>query len=288
MIVQEIIINFGSSGSKYKEKITMKRQNIAIGLAVLTATVLFTACAARKTTTPASSDYVPPTLPSVRSAAESRYIAAKAAVSSETDDNAASEEKTKATQVNDNSAVQAQAMSRVQRMGQIYKQLAAAKEPDPVATVNGNPIARRDFDISKAEIEMSGTQKSNREILDQLIDNELWYEQAVKDGDTVSDASASSAISMEKKQSSEDSNSSKMIGVLMKDLGMTSEQFWAYMSNEYIQQMAIYNFQNKLMNDYQKKHTSSEIGQSMQDFQPYRDNLISQYRAKAKIVYFIA
>lgn len=259
--------------------------------AALAAAVSLSACARGKTASTSVPDFVPSTLPAVRSAAEAA-ASGEAAVRAQTDSDVmqtTSEIKTRAAvQAQAESNVEAQANSTMQRFAENYKKLAAANEPDPVATVNGVPISRRDFDIRKAEIGMSGMNESDRGIIDQLINNELLYEQAVKAGVTVTDASVSSMISMEKQPNSQAGNESELMDKYIKAFSMTSDQFWAYMAKQCKQQMTIEQYREKLDSTYQKQNSQNQNANTTNDFQTYFNSLPSQYRAKAKINYYLS
>lgn len=231
------------------------RKCLAAAALTAAASVLFTACAAHKAASPVSSDYVPPTLPSAQSGTE-------------VDSNVAAES--------------ALVTSLCQRMGQTYRQLTASGTSGIVATVNGTPITKEYFTIYKTQQTANPTtaKQSNRQIVDYLIDEELVYEQAVKDGDAAADESVSSAVASDQE--------SLMKWPLIKDMGLTSDQFLKFEQEYWKKTLAVEARQNKLFTDFQQNHPDLTGNQLHTAFITYVNNQTSQYRAKAKITYDIS
>lgn len=251
----------------------MRKQNITISMALLTAAVLFTACTAHKTASPASSDFVPPTLPSVRS---SMVANARATANSE------------ALAKEDPATVKSQ-ISVAYRSGQIQRQFAASNDPGVAATVNGVTISKKAFDIEKATyaIAAPGDNESDRQILDGMIDEELLYEQAVKDGDAPTDSVVDSEITQEK-EAMKNSPANAQTSAFMAGLGQASSQYWVDQKTPCKEALANQAYQTKLRTAFEKEHSNESDIQLDQDFHSYFNNLQSQYRAKAKITYYLS
>lgn len=171
--------------------------------------------------------------------------------------------------------------------GQRIKVISDMNDTSVVATIGSTSISKKDFDTYKALLSLHSHNVSNKQVLDKIVEREVWYNEALKHNSTVSDHAVDQMVSTIKATIEGNAELSKELHEYLSGIGFSDSQYWERAKPLYKKAFIIGNYKSSLESVFkQKNHTVSEQDLANQ-FDAYCNNLTNQFKAKEKIKYFI-
>ncbi len=146
-----------------------------------------------------------------------------------------------------------------------------SEDTKPVATVNGEKISYKQFEVYKTLINQNGKQLSDKDVLNKMIEQALIYSKAVESGISVSDQEAESALNSAVELLKQDKNQYSFMKNYIAELGMTESEYWKSMIQPYKEDLTIGKFKDTLKEDYRQKSGITDANKLDDMFKTYFD-----------------
>jgi hypothetical protein len=159
-----------------------------------------------------------------------------------------------------------------------------------VATIDGEKITKKGFDTYKLFLNGGDqSQLSDKQVLDKILDRQVIYNQAIKEGISVSDDEISSSIKSAQESIKAVSSQYESFKEYLSGLNMTENQYWESVKPTYKKALICGKYKNALKEKYIqanniKNKNSTEIDSEFRDFYAQK---VKDLKAKTKVESFI-
>lgn len=164
------------------------------------------------------------------------------------------------------------------------KEVLSHKGEEIVAIVDGEKITRKGFDSYKNIINSNTAKLTDKQVLDKIIESQVIYNQAVKEGLKASDKEVDKAIKtaqddLMKFDDQQYNNFKKYIG----SLNMSEDEYWESVKPNYEKTLIRGKYRNSLKEKYSKDGMNKAPSELDKNFNEYYNKKIKDLISKAKI-----
>jgi hypothetical protein len=178
-------------------------------------------------------------------------------------------------------AVQNDSISKA--FGIKHAEILASVGDESVATIDGEKITKKGFETYKFLVN-SGEQKlSDSEMLNKIIDRQVIYKSAQRDGITVTDEEVLNAIHNAKDIITSDAERYKSFQDYIEGLNMTEEQYWESVKPVYKKALICGKYKNELKQKYKEENNITDKAELDSKFKPFFDDKVKELKSKMKI-----
>lgn len=173
--------------------------------------------------------------------------------------------------------------------GQNVKSIIDKNDVTIVATIDDFKITMKQFEAYKLTINSSKDgQKmlSDKEILDMLIDRELFYKEALNNGVSVSDSVVDETIKSQKELLANNEHEYNQVKDYIAGFGITEEQYWENAKPAYKKALICGQYKKILKKAYAEKNKIKDQNELNNQFEEYYKNNIKVLKSKCKIEYY--
>ncbi len=164
----------------------------------------------------------------------------------------------------------------------------ADKSQDIVVRIDGEPVTKKGFDSYKLSLNSGVESKlSDEQILDKLVDRQVVYNQAVKEGMTASEAEVDSGVKAARETMEADSETYAAFREYVKGLGLTEEAYWESVRPAYRKALTCGKYKKAQKDKYIKDNKEKAISDLNSEFLKYYDEKVKALVEKAKVESFL-
>ncbi|HEX2925492.1 MAG TPA: SurA N-terminal domain-containing protein [Ruminiclostridium sp.] len=172
------------------------------------------------------------------------------------------------------------------------EQVSSQKKEDIVATIDGEKITQNGFDSYKNGLNTGRqTKLTDKQVLDKIIERQVIYDEAVKEGFSVTDEEVDKEINTSRDALTRNPEEYKSMKAYIISLNMTEDEYWKIQKPVYKKGLIIGKYKTaekqKYMKDVMSKATS-EVDKNFDEyFNKYFNKKVKELISKAKIQIFI-
>lgn len=152
-----------------------------------------------------------------------------------------------------------------------------------VATIDGEKITKKGFDTYKLFLNNGNDKYSDKEILGKILDRQVVYKEALKEGVTVSDTEISNAINVAKETLSSFPEQDAAFKEYIKGLNFTEDQYWESVKSAYEKALIIGKYKNSLKDKFAKDNNITDKIELDAKFKAVYDQQVKDLENKAVI-----
>lgn len=152
-----------------------------------------------------------------------------------------------------------------------------------VATIDGEKITKKGFDTYKLFLNSGNDKYSDKEILGKILDRQVVYKEALKEGITVSDTEISNAINVAKETLSSFPEQDAAFKEYIKGLNFTEEQYWESVKSVYEKALIIGKYKNSLKDKLAKDNNITDKIELDAKFKAVYDQQVKDLENNAEI-----
>ncbi len=152
-----------------------------------------------------------------------------------------------------------------------------------VATIDGEKITKKGFDTYKLFLNSGNDKYSDKEILDKILDRQVVYKEALKEGVTVSDTEISNAINVAKETLSSFPEQDAAFKEYIKGLNFTEEQYWESVKPVYEKALIIGKYKKLLKDKFAKDNNITDEIELDAKFKAVYDQQVKDLENNAEI-----
>lgn len=152
-----------------------------------------------------------------------------------------------------------------------------------VATIDGEKITKKGFDTYKLFLNSGNDKYSDKEILGKILDRQVVYKEALKEGVTVSDTEISNAINVAKETLSSFPEQDAAFKEYIKGLNFTEEQYWGSVKSVYEKALIIGKYKNSLKDKFAKDNNITDKIELDAKFKAAYDQRVKDLENNAEI-----
>lgn len=167
--------------------------------------------------------------------------------------------------------------------GQKQAEILANAGDGVVATIDGEKITKKGFDTYKLFINNGNNNHSDKEILDNIINRQVVYNKALKDGITVTDQEVSDAINAAKETLSSFPEQNAAFEENIKGLNLTDDQYWESVKPTYEKALICGKYKNSLKDKFAKDNNITDKTELETKFNIFYNQHVKDLRNSAKI-----
>jgi|GEM_PF-6694529 len=166
--------------------------------------------------------------------------------------------------------------------------LPADAGKEVVANIDGEGITKKGFDTYKLFLNSNGESKlSDKQILDKIIDRQVVYNQAVKEGMTASESEVDSAVKAAQEAIKSESKQYEAFKDYISGLNLTEEAYWESVRPAYKKALTCGKYKNSLKAKFKEDNKGKAISDLNAEFSKYYDGKVKALVEKAKVESFL-
>lgn len=171
--------------------------------------------------------------------------------------------------------------------GQKLKSIYDKNDETIVAIIDDTKITMKQFEAYKYTLNDSKQKMfSDREILDMLIDKELFYKEALNNGVSVSDSVVDETIKSQKELITKNEHEYNQIKDYIAGLGITEEQYWENSKTGYKRALICGQYKKILKKAYAEKNNIKDQNELNKQFEEYYKSYIKELKSRSKVEYY--
>lgn len=169
-------------------------------------------------------------------------------------------------------------------IGQQQKSIMSSNNNIVVARINGYEITKNTFDEYKL---LSGNSRSDQELLNQIIERHLLYQEATKKNISISNEQIEKALQESKYTLNRAPELYKKMLQYWEGLGMTEDQYWEYTKPVYEKSLMCGEYKDQLKSNYKATSKIKDTKQLNDAFDQYFKDFIADLKKQSAIEIFI-
>jgi hypothetical protein len=154
---------------------------------------------------------------------------------------------------------------------------------DVIATLDGEKITKKGFDTYKFFVNSDNKKLSDKEILDKIIDRQVIYNQALKEGISVTNEELENAIKSAQDLMKSNDQQYTAFKEYVSGLNMTEEQYWESVIPTYQKAITCGKLKNELKEKFAKENKIEDKSELEAKFRDYYDQYVKDKKSKAKV-----
>lgn len=164
----------------------------------------------------------------------------------------------------------------------------AGKSQDIVARIDGEPVTKKVFDSYKLSLNSGVESKlSDEQILDKIVDRQVVYNQAVKEGMTASESEVDSAVKAAQEAIKSESKQYEAFKDYISGLNLTEEAYWESVRPAYKKALTCGNYKKALKAKFNEDNKEKAVSDLNAEFSKYYDEKVKALVEKAKVESFL-
>lgn len=176
--------------------------------------------------------------------------------------------------------------SAAKLFGKKQSQALANAGDDIVAIVDEEKITKKGFDTYKIMLG-SENKLSDEQILDKIVERQVVYMQAVKEGLLASDDQVDSAIKSAQEAIKMDSKQYEAYKEYFSGLNMSEDEYWESVKPAYKKALTCGAYKNKLKQKFRKDKRIENAKELNSKFNDFYKQKVKQLKSQAKVQSFI-
>lgn len=161
-----------------------------------------------------------------------------------------------------------------------------SKEDKVIVIVDGEEITQNEFDVQSISRELGNANKTDKEILDSLIEKQVVYNEAVRKGITISEDRIDEIIKLNQQSIKQNPEYYKQLKGIIDGLGITEEQYWKDARPIYNKILVMGEYKNNyLKSKFMEENKNKDITNFSEEYKEYYKKHIESLKAEAKIEY---
>ncbi len=152
-----------------------------------------------------------------------------------------------------------------------------------VAVIDGEKITKESFESYKLLLSNTGDNKrTDRQILDKIIEGQVIYNQAVKEGLSVSEAEVNAAISAAREVLENAENRAAFLQYLA-TLNSSEDAYWSEVKPVYRKSLLCGKYKNQLKEEFKAEKSTQATKEASSTFADYYSHKIKELISRAKL-----
>lgn len=162
----------------------------------------------------------------------------------------------------------------------------ALEENDKViATVNGENITNKQLQALKIFNDYQDEKMTDEELLNTLVEKELFYQDALANNVNISDKELNDIIEFNKKAVRENAEAYNNLKEYMESMGMDEHTYWKTAEPLYKKNLIMGRHKNNLKDMYKQRNAITDSKEFNQGFEDFYKGYIEELKQKADITY---
>ncbi len=157
---------------------------------------------------------------------------------------------------------------------------------DIVATIDGEKITKKGFDTYKLIVDFEN-KLSDEEILNKIVDRQIVYKQAIKEGFLVSDQQVEAAIKSAQETLKTDSNQYEAFKEYFSGLNMSEDEYWESVKPAYKKTLTCGAYKNALKQKLKKDNKIEDQNELNSKFSEFYNEKIKDLKSQTKVQSFL-
>lgn len=159
---------------------------------------------------------------------------------------------------------------------------------DIVATVDGEKITKKGFDTYKLFLNSNeGNKLSDQQILDKILDRQVVYNQAIKEGMTASDEEVNSAIKSAQEAIKLDNKQYEAFKEYISGLNLSEDEYWESVKPAYKKALTCGKYKNVLKGKYKEENKIQDAKELNSKFPDFYNQKVYELKSKIKVESFL-
>lgn len=177
--------------------------------------------------------------------------------------------------------------NNIKDFGENIKSILNSKDKDEVVlVVNGTNIYKKQFDILKATYISSNPNITDKDVFDKLIERQLLFDEAVKNGVSISDEKVAEIIEYTKKAVHSNPTEYDRLKNYLKGLGVSEDEYWQQSTPTYKKMLIMGEYKNNhLKKAFEESNNITNKSELEQKFKQYYEQYINDLKSKSTIKY---
>lgn len=164
----------------------------------------------------------------------------------------------------------------------------ADKSQDIVARIDGEPVTKKGFDSYKLSLNSGVESKlSDEQILDKIVERQVVYNQAIKEGMTASESEVDSAVKAAQEAIESESKQYEAFKDYISGLNLTEEAYWESVRPAYKKALTCGKYKNSLKAKFNEDNKEKAIHDLNAEFSKFYDEKVKALVEKAKVESFL-
>ncbi len=157
---------------------------------------------------------------------------------------------------------------------------------DIVATIDGEKITKKGFDTYKLIIDYEN-KLSDEEILNKIVDRQIVYKQAIKEGFLVSDQQVEAAIKSAQEEIKMDSKQYEAFKEYFSGLNMSEDEYWESVKPAYKKALTCGAYKNALKKKFKTDNKIEDQNELNSKFSEFYNQKVKDIKSKTKVQSFL-
>lgn len=152
-----------------------------------------------------------------------------------------------------------------------------------VAMFNGEKITKKGFDTYKLIMNSGSIKLSDKEILDKIVERQIEYKQAIKEGITATDEEVNNFIKSAQDTVKITDNDYAAFKDYISGMNMTEEQYWESVKPAYKKAIICGKFKKSLKEKFAEEKNIKDELQLNKEFNVFYNQYLKDLKSKVKI-----
>ncbi len=159
---------------------------------------------------------------------------------------------------------------------------------DIVATIDGEKITIEGFDTYKLFLNSSeGNKLSDQQILDKILDRQVVYKQAIKEGMTASEEEVNLAIKSAQEAIELDSKQYEAFKEYISGLKLSEDEYWETVKPAYKKALTCGKYKNVLKEKYKEENNIQDAKELNSKFIDFYNQKVKELKSNIKVESFL-